>query len=164
MSDNDQQESSLIDYPAIVQEALRSVVAVVLCIAEDEGAVPGEHAFYIAFRTDHPGVELSKRMRLQYPQNMTIILQHQFDSLTVEEDYFAVTLYFKGVAERIKVPFSAIVGFSDNHANFGLQFDAIGVEGEEGESEKINAEINEEPEKKTKEAGKVVSLDSFRKK
>lgn len=112
-----------IRYDLLVQDALRSVVRKVLGDAVRDG-LPGEHHFYISFRTDHAGAKLSSRLRERYPQEMTIVLQHQYDNLVVNEAAFEVGLSFSGVAERLRVPFDALSGFFDPSVQFGLKFEA----------------------------------------
>jgi hypothetical protein len=119
-----------IRYDLLTQQALRSVVRNVLGEAAKKG-LPGEHHFYISFDTRSEGVRLSDRLRAQYPEQMTIILQHQFWDLEVEETGFSVGLSFGGVPEKLYVPFEAIKGFFDPSVQFGLQFeDATEAEGE----------------------------------
>jgi uncharacterized protein len=122
-----------IRYDILAQEALRGVVRTVLVDAAKKG-LPGEHHFKITFNTAAPGVRLSDRMRAQYPEAMTIILQHQFWDLTVDDDAFEVGLSFGGVPERLAVPFDAITAFYDPAVEFGFQFEPIDVEaaGERG--------------------------------
>jgi hypothetical protein len=112
----------IIRYDVLVQEALRSVVRKVLAEAARAG-LPGEHHFYIAFDTAAPGVRLSSRIRQKYPEEMTIVLQHQFWDFVVTDTQLEVTLSFGGVAERLVVPFTAVKGFFDPSVQFGLQFD-----------------------------------------
>jgi hypothetical protein len=112
-----------IRYDLLAQRALRGVVRSVLMDAAKSG-LPGEHHFYIAFDTQAAGVKLSARVREQYPQEMTIILQHQFWDLVVNNDGFEVGLSFGGIPERLGVPFDAIKGFYDPSVQFGLQFEA----------------------------------------
>ena len=114
--------TDLIRYDLLVQEALKGVVRRVLGDAARDG-LPGEHHFYVSFRTDHAGVRLSQRLREKYPQDMTIVLQHQFDTLTVNEQAFEVGLSFSGVPERLRVPFDALSGFFDPSVQFGLKFE-----------------------------------------
>jgi hypothetical protein len=111
------------DYPRLVVDALRGVARSVLGRAAEEG-LPGDHHFYVSFRTDAPGVEVSPHLRRQHPAEMTIVLQNQFWGLEVDEDRFAVTLRFGGRPERLVVPFAALVAFADPSADFGLRFDA----------------------------------------
>lgn len=117
--------TDLIRYDLQVQEALRSVVRKVLADAARDG-LPGEHHFYITFRTQAPGVVLSNRLREQYPEDMTIILQHQFWDLKVDEDAFEVGLHFKNIPERLHVPFESVSGFYDPSVQFGLKFESQG--------------------------------------
>jgi hypothetical protein len=121
----------LIRYDLLVQDALRGVVRKVLTDAAREG-LSGEHHFYISFRTEAPGVRMSQRLREKYPQEMTIVLQHQFWDLGVTEHSFEVGLSFSGVPERLLIPFDALSGFFDPSVQFGLKFDLNdGTEGEE---------------------------------
>lgn len=110
-----------IRYDLLTQEALRSMVRRVLTDAARNG-LPGEHHFFISFDTRHPAVRLSPRLRGQYPEEMTIVLQHQFWDLTVADEGFEVGLSFGGVPERLHVPFEAVKGFFDPSVQFGLQF------------------------------------------
>lgn len=112
-----------IRYDLHVQDALRGVVRRVLTDVVRDG-LPGEHHFYITFHTQHPGVRLSNRMRAEYPTEMTIVLQHQFWDLTVTEQAFEVGLSFKGVPEKLLVPFEALTGFFDRSVDFGLRFES----------------------------------------
>jgi len=116
-----------IRYDILAQQALRGVVRTVLADAAKKG-LPGEHHFKITFATAAPGVRLSERMRIQYPQTMTIILQHQFWDLAVNDDGFEVGLSFGGVPERLAVPFEAITAFYDPAVQFGFQFETIDTE------------------------------------
>ncbi|MEL6746776.1 MAG: ClpXP protease specificity-enhancing factor SspB [Pseudomonadota bacterium] len=113
---------SVIDYDRLAQEALRSVVRTVLQRVEQEG-LPGEHHFYIAFDTRTEGVALSKRLREQYPEEMTIVLQHRFWGLIVSSERFEVKLTFNNVPERLVVPYAAIKVFFDPSVPYGLQFE-----------------------------------------
>jgi hypothetical protein len=110
-----------IRYDLLTQEAMRDVVRRVLKDAAAKG-LAGEHHFFISFATGTPGVKLSPRLRAQYAEEMTIVLQHQFWDLTVGDDQFEVGLSFNGIPERLAVPFVAIKGFFDPSVNFGLQF------------------------------------------
>jgi uncharacterized protein len=113
----------LIRYDLMVQEALKGVVRKVLSEAAREGRLPGDHHFYVSFRTDFPGVRVSQRLRDKYPQDMTIVLQHQFWDLGVTEHAFEVGLSFSGIPERLLVPFDALTGFFDPSVQFGLKFE-----------------------------------------
>jgi len=116
-----------IRYDILAQQALRGVVRTVLADAAKNG-LPGEHHFKITFATVAPGVRLSDRMRAQYPETMTIILQHQFWDLAVGDEAFEVGLSFGGVAERLAVPFEAITAFFDPAVQFGFQFETVAGE------------------------------------
>ena len=142
-----------IRYDILTQEALRGVVRTVLADAAKNG-LAGEHHFYISFDTRAEGVHLSPRMLAQYPDEMTVVLQHQFWDLVVTEDGFEVGVSFGGVPERLAVPFSAIKGFFDPSVQFGLQFEEIGEAAATGEQ---NAEQSDERRKEegTPSAGKA---------
>lgn len=123
-----------IRYDILTQDALRGVVRTVLEDAARNG-LPGEHHFYIAFDTRADGVKLSQRMRTQYPEEMTVVLQHQFWDLVVADEQFEVGLSFGGVPERVVVPFAAIKSFVDPSVQFGVQFETlVGTEEAEGEN------------------------------
>src|SRR4051812_47767918 len=114
-----------IRYDLLTQQALRAVVRRVLADVAKSG-LPGEHHFYVTFDTRAPGVKLSARMREQYPEEMTIVLQHQFWDLAVSDTHIEVALSFNGVSEKLHVPFEAIKGFFDPSVQFGLQFEPQG--------------------------------------
>ncbi|MFC3692079.1 SspB family protein [Chenggangzhangella methanolivorans] len=161
-----------IRYDLLTQNALRSVVRDVLMRVSREG-VPGEHHFYISFRTTDPDVRLSQRLRERYPAEMTVVLQHQFWDLEVDDDGFEVGLSFGNVPEKLVVPFRSITGFFDPSVQFGLKFDhpdaeALDAEEPAAEAEEPAAEIAAEPEPETTHppagGAEVVSLDKFRKK
>jgi hypothetical protein len=111
-----------IRYDVLARDALRGVLRRVLTDAAEHG-LPGEHHFFITFLSTADGVKLSPRLLAQYPEEMTVILQHQFWDLVVTEDRFEVGLSFGGIPERLVVPFSAIKSFFDPSVQFGLQFD-----------------------------------------
>lgn len=174
--------NDLIRYDLLVQDALRGAVRKVLSEVAKEG-LPGEHHFYITFRTHAPGVRLSTAMREQYPDVMTIILQHQFWDLSVTEHNFEVGLSFRNVPERLLVPFDAVTEFYDPSVQFGLKFEveepapedgANDLEPNEGPVVFAPAEARKESRQDAPaeaastraeaEPGKVVSIDAFRKK
>jgi hypothetical protein len=132
-----------IRYDLLTQQALRGVVRSVLTDTAKKG-LPGDHHFYISFDTKADGVHMSDRLRAQYPDEMTIILQHQFWDLKVSEDEFEVGLSFGGVPERLTVPYEAINGFFDPSVQFGLQFE----EAAEGEERSAPANVQEPVSKK----------------
>jgi hypothetical protein len=117
-----------IRYDILAQDALRGMVRTVL---EDiaRSGLPGDHHFFITFDTGGEGVKVSQRMRAQYPQDMTIVLQHQFWDLIVTEERFEVGLSFGGIPERLIVPFAAITTFADPSVQFALQFQDVNAEG-----------------------------------
>jgi hypothetical protein len=112
-------------YDLLTQQALRGVVRNVLTEVAKKKTLPGDHHFYISFDTHGEGVRISERLRVQYPEQMTIILQHQFWDLTVHERGFEVGLSFGGIPEKLSVPFEAINGFFDPSVQFGLQFEEV---------------------------------------
>jgi hypothetical protein len=112
----------ILRYDLMVQEALKGVVRKILTEAGRDG-LPGDHHFYVTFRTTAPGVRLSQRLRDKHPEEMTIVLQHQFWDLSVGEHAFEVGLSFSGVPERLLVPFDALTTFFDPSVQFGLKFE-----------------------------------------
>ena len=124
-----------IRYDILAQNALREVVRTVMADAAKKG-LRGEHHFKISFDTTAPGVKLSPRLREQYPQEMTIVLQHQFWDLEVSDEAFEVGLSFSGIPERLRVPFDAITGFFDPSVEFGLQFATVLEDDEDHEEPK----------------------------
>ncbi len=119
--------------------------------------LPGEHHFYITFDTRHPAVDIPDNLRRIYPELMTVVLQHRFWDLDVEDDRFSVTLAFGGARRRLTVPFASIRTFLDPHAELGLKFGA-------GERSAAAAEEDEPPSEAGSPPGNVVPLDRFRKK
>ena len=157
-----------IRYDVLARDAMRGVLRKVLADAAKSG-LPGEHHFYITFLTRAEGVQLSPRMIAQYPQEMTIILQHQFWDLTVTDDRFEVGLSFGGVPERLVVPFSAIKSFFDPSVQFGLQFEAAETAAATAPAPETTvttdkaAEADDGP-KPPDGGADIVRLDRFRKK
>jgi hypothetical protein len=179
-----------IRYDILTQEALRGVVQRVLADVAKNG-LPGEHHFYVSFDTRADGVRISTRLLAQYPEEMTIVLQHQFWDLAVADAGFEVGLSFGGIPERLVVPFTAVKGFFDPSVQFGLQFEEIaeasaeaqegGDAGKDGSPAPLPAEQKElaptalaapapaNPESggqpvKPEGSAEVVRLDRFRKK
>jgi uncharacterized protein len=164
-------------YDRMVEDALRGVVRHALNDVSASG-LPGDHHFYLTFRTGEPGVQIAPALKSQYPKEMTIVLQHQFWGLEVNEEGFAVTLSFGGKHERLVVPYRAIVSFADPSVKFGLQFETSALaEGEAAEADTATGktvtpkDLNDLPrliEDKApdgdKPGGQVVALDAFRKK
>jgi hypothetical protein len=153
--DQEQRPESLLPYDEWTEEALRHVVVSALSHAARSG-LPGEHHFYLTFRTDHPQVSLPARLRAQYPQEMTIILQHQFWDLKVEDDRFSVGLSFGGVPTTLVIPFVALTAFADPHVRYGLRFRVILPAAAPAKVEAPVPAVVEE------ETPQVVSLDAFR--
>jgi hypothetical protein len=158
-----------IGYQALTDAALRGVVRDALRRVESQGLI-GSHHFYLTFKTHFPGVELPAFLREQYPDEMTIILQHQFWGLKVEDDQFEVALTFKKMPATLVIPFAALTAFFDPGVQFGLQFKS--AEQETKAAAPVSADgTAPEPAKTDKEEakpaagqGEVVSLDQFRKK
>lgn len=141
---NSETPDSLIPYDEIVQEALRAVVGRVLGEIEDSGGgLPGSHHFYITFRTDAPGVSIPSHLRERFPDEMTIVLQHKFWDLAVDEEGFTVGLSFNQIPAKLVVPFAAITAFVDPAVDFGLQFQAA--------SGQMEPEPHENPQNDTRE-------------
>ena len=115
-----------IDYESLAQDALRGVVRTVLARVAQGVQLPGNHHFYISLNTNGEGVGVSKRLREQYPDEMTIVLQHRYWDLQVHDDRFEVKLTFNSIPERLVVPFTAIKVFFDPSVPYGLQFDSAG--------------------------------------
>ena len=175
----------LIRYDILAQDALRGVIRKVLSEVARTG-LPGEHHFFITLATRAPGVRISSRLLAQYPEDITIVLQHQYWDLTVTEQAFEVGLSFNGVPERLLVPFSAIKGFVDPSVQFELRFEVVqrppavaGIESEgaseipspttiaaaeTGETPNAEAADGDKSEGEATPMAQVVSLDAFRKK
>jgi hypothetical protein len=135
----------LIRYDVLVQDALRGVVRKIVGEVVKAG-LPGQHHFYISFDTQHPGVRMSTRLRQRYPEEMTVVLQHQFWDLNVSEVAFEVGLSFSGIPERLYIPFNAIKGFFDPSVQFGLQFEPV-RDGADTASEKSSIEGGNDPDR-----------------
>lgn len=161
---------SRIDYGRLVEGALRTVVRDVLERLGKEG-MPPPHHFYITFRTRHPGVSMPEFLRDRYPLEMTIVLQHQFWDLEVDELGFSVTLSFNDQLQRLRIPFTAIKVFADPGVEFGLQFTLEDGEAQEAGAlvplpvtEERPAAADSEPEPPPEGGAEIVAFDRFRKK
>jgi hypothetical protein len=156
-----------VEYGRMVEAALRTVVRDVLRRVADDGLAQPHH-FYITFRTGHPGVEMPEFLRERYPGDMTIVLQHQYWDLQVDNSGFGVTLSFNDQLQRLRVPFEAIRVFADPGVEFGLQFTLEPPPEPEAPSKLLAAprpRAVEPPSETAPEGGaEVVSLDRFRKK
>lgn len=148
---------SEINYDKLIEKSLKQVVIEALKIAEQQG-LPGENHFYITFKTDHPETVIPRDLKIQYPESMTIVLQHQYADLTVEANKFSVELSFGGRPQTLVIPFDAITYFADPYAKFGLSFSFY-------ENGDVHSLDDIEPEKKVSgETAQIISFDSFRKK
>jgi hypothetical protein len=147
-------------YDALAQEALRGVVKSALKRAAEPDGLPGAHHFYITFRTGALGVSLPPDLLAKYPEDMTIVLQHQYWDLAPGETFFAVTLKFGGAPRRLSIPYAAVTRFYDPSVQFLLQFEAP----EPAPVEEAKAALPETEEGGEGEGPKIVSLDKFRKK
>jgi len=171
-------------YDIWVEEALRSVIKKTLIHVAAHG-LPGDHHFYISFLTQDKGVTIPGRLRAQHPNDMTIVLQYQYDNLQADEDAFSVSLSFGGIKERLVIPYASVISFADPSVNFALQLKMLPMgddeEGYEDEDEHFDAEhLNfldetrrENGEKKASahdddddepKTGEIITLDAFRKK
>ncbi len=148
-----------MNYDRLVIEAMRGVVREALARVAREGRVGGHH-FLISFLTSHPGAQLADHLRAENPEEMTIVLENQFWGLEVDEEAFAVTLSFKGVNQRLRVPFAAVTAFADPSVQFGLQFTARAKAAVAGDADKDRDQARSE----AKVGAEVVTLDSFREK
>ena len=162
---------SLLPYDLWTEEALRQVVVLAIAYAAENG-LPGDHHFFVSFRTDARGVSIPPRLLAQYPNEMTIVLQHQFWDLKLDDagQRFSVGLSFGGVPSILSVPLAAITGFADPHVQFGLRFRAPEERpANDADSEDDTPEVESAPEAAAVEtppedaANQVVSLDAFRK-
>ena len=153
---------SLIPYDEIVQEALRAVVGRVLGEIEVTGRLPGEHHFYITFKTGAAGVDIPRHLTERFPDEMTIVIQNRFWDLKGREDGFEVGLSFNQAPAKLYIPFSAITGFVDPAVNFALQFHAQAEES--GAQEHEQAENDHPGHEPAEDGSNVVSVDFSRKK
>ena len=156
----------LFDYPQMVETALRGVVREALARAAQDG-LRGAHHFYVSFRTDVPGVALPDYLLNKYPEEMTIVLQHQFWGLQVGDQDFSVTLSLQNRPEQLIIPFAAVTSFADPSVKFGLQFELPAATPQAAAlPAKVPAQklaADEEP-KPPRQAAEVVTLDKFRRK
>ena len=152
---------SLIPYDEIVQEALRAVVGRVLGSVATNGGLPGEHHFYITFKTQAPGVDIPQRLIERFPDEMTIVMQNRYWDLLVDDERFSVGLSFNQVPSKLVIPYSAITGFHDPAVNFELRFQA--AEEPEGPEPHEEAE-NDAVVTPVEDGSNVVSVDFKRKK
>ena len=154
---NDATVDSLIPYDDIVQDALRSVVRRVLDRIHAEGGLPGARHFYIAFRTRAPGVVMPRHLLERYPDEMTIVIQHRYWDLLIDDVHFEIGLSFNQVPAKLSIPFAAVTGFTDPAVEFQLQF-------QPKDGETAAAPEPEAPPPPIDDGSNVVTLDAFRKK
>ena len=161
--DTSEPPASLIPYDTWLEEAQRQVVMRAIAFAGTHG-LPGEHHFYITFHTNYPGVHVPARLSAQYPEEMTIVLQHQFWDLKIEDDILSVGLSFSGIPSNLVIPMGAIVGFADPHVRFGLRMQALDQAEDEPAADEIAEPVEPVfPEGEAPDATpQVVSLDAFR--
>ena len=166
----------LMNYNGLVENALRGVVRTALTQAAEDG-LPGNHHFYIGFRTGADDVDIPDYLKDRYPDEMTIVVQHQFWGLDITGEWFEITLSFNKRQERLHIPFAAITSFFDPSVQFGLQFQAQTVEGDvagdDTTAEPVSAlpvaaedQTDNEPPTAENDQGvdNVVTLDQFRNK
>ena len=166
---SDEAPDSLIPYDEIVQEALRAVVGRVLGEVERGGGeLPGNHHFYITFKTDAAGVSIPKSLRERFPDEMTIVLQNKFWDLAVDQEGFTVGLSFNQIPAKLEIPFAAITAFVDPAVDFGLQFQAVAADTAPPEHEDAENDGKEQGDKAGVDASddgsNVVTVDFGRKK
>jgi len=157
---SDETPDSLIPYDEIVQEALRAIPGRVLRDVERSGALPGNHHFYITFKTQAPGVAIPAHLIQKFPDEMTIVLQHKFWDLKVGGDGFEVSLTFNQVPAHLVIPFSAIRFFVDPAVNFSLEFQVQGG----GDDPEPHEDAENDPEDGEDAGSNVVTVDFGKKK
>lgn len=150
-----------IDYGNLMHRAMRGLIQTVLRDVAKNG-LPGAHHFFITFDTNHPGVAIADWLKARYPSEMTVVIQHWYDNLTVEEDQFSVTLNFGNQPEPLVIPFDAVRTFVDPSVEFGLRFETHSDDGND-ESEEASDEDDGDDDPPPAHDAQVVSLDKFRK-
>jgi uncharacterized protein len=161
MNEPPEMAQDLFDYPKMVETALRGVMREALARTAREG-LPGDHHFYIGFRTWAPGVIIPNYLLEKYPDEMTIVLQHQFRALEVGDRAFSVNLSFSSRSERLTIPFAAVTTFADPSVNFGLQFEVPEAKPAEAAAALPAPPATDAPEPE-RPAAEIVTLDKFRK-
>ena len=174
---NDENSQTGLNYELLVEDSLRSVVRSSLRIVENIG-LPGETHFYISFITSYDGVELDESLRVKHPEQMTIVIQHQFADLQVSDDHFGITLFFGGKPSPMIIPFQAVTSFNDPSVGFGLQFGMLDDDDEDGQSldnpsgaavakthdgDDTSGVAHRDGKPNDEKTAEVVSLDTFRK-
>lgn len=156
-----------IGYQALTQSAMRGVMKQALKIAASGKGLPGDHHFFVTFRTRAPGVTMAEHLIKKFPDEMTIVIQHQFWDLEVHERHFEVVLQFSGVPQHISIPYTTVTRFVDPSVNFAIGFQPMAVQQPETMDDVATDEPETEAEKEAARkaaAGTVVSLDAFRRK
>jgi uncharacterized protein len=161
MNEPPEMAQDLFDYPKMVETALRGVMRAALARTAREG-LPGDHHFYIGFHTRAPGVAIPNYLLDKYPDEMTIVLQHQFRGLDVGDRAFSVNLSFSSRSERLTIPFAAVTTFADPSVNFGLQFEVPETKPAEAAAALPAPPAADAPEPE-RPAAEIVTLDKFRK-
>lgn len=155
-----------IDYGGMMHRAMQGLIANILRDVAENG-LPGEHHFFITFDTRVEGVEMADWLRDRYPEEMTIVIQHWFDNLTVDEDGFTITLNFGNSPEPLRIPFDALRTFVDPSVEFGLQFETQDDDDEDDDDEinddLLSDENDDGPDDPPTSGGEVVQLDRWRK-
>lgn len=155
-----------IDYGGMMHRAMQGLIANILRDVAENG-LPGEHHFFITFDTRVEGVEMADWLRDRYPEEMTIVIQHWFDNLTVDEDGFTITLNFGNSPEPLRIPFDALRTFVDPSVEFGLQFETQDDDDEDDDDEinddLLSDENDDGPDDSPTSGGEVVQLDRWRK-
>ena len=173
-------DDDLLRYDIWIEEALRGVIHRSLLAIEATG-LPGDHHFYITFRTDHPDVHIADWLCAEYPEEMTIVLQHQYEDLSIGPDGFNVRLRFAGRPELLEIPYEAITSFADPSVSFGLLLKSVDLDDDDEDMDgemtpeelgihpgtrlndsSLNAECDDDGD--DKKTGEVIALDAFRKK
>ena len=172
-----------IGYQALTQAAMRGVMKEALKIAASDAGLPGEHHFYITFRTRAPGVKMAEHLIQKFPEEMTIVIQHQFWDLEIHDTHFELVLQFSGVPQHLHIPYSAVTRFQDPSVRFGLGFEPVLVQdaetldldegkmsapehapADQDSAEPVTDDADEDAESRPASDGTVVSLDAFRRK
>ena len=150
-----------IDYGNLMHRAMRGLIRQVLSSVAEDG-LPGAHHFFITFDTTHPEVAMADWLRARYPAEMTIVIQHWFENLAVDEDWFSVTLNFGNRPEPLRIPFDALRTFVDPSVEFGLRFETHEAKEDEDEGEDED-DAEDTGGDRPPQGAEVVSLDKFRK-
>lgn len=166
-----------IGYQALTQAAMRGVMKHAIQLAASDAGLPGDHHFYITFRTGAPGVTMADHLASKFPDEMTIVIQHQYWDLEVYDRHFEIVLQFSGVPQHLKIPFNAVTRFVDPSVNFGIGFEPMAVQPPEdtidpvadlppkSRAQKTEVELDEgDDDQRPASDGTVVSLDAFRRK